>query len=347
MGTYVVIGAGGVGRHAAQALSEWGHEVRVVSRQGTDPQVPGVSARAADAADPEAMARVAQGASAIINAANPRQYHTWQRDWPPLAASLLATAEATGAGLVTVSNLYAYGRVGAPMTEETPIHPAGTKGAIRAAMWADALAAHEAGRLRACEVRASDYFGPGVGARVSLLNEAVIVRAAAGTAVRFPLGDPDAPHSWSYVPDVGRFAALLATDERSWGRPWHAPTAPPRSVRQVAAEVAAITGHATPRVSTYPRWLMSLARVAPMIRELDETRHQFDLPFVLDSSAATDVLGVRPSPWRAALASTIRALGSGQVLEPEHALLGDAGDEAAVGGEHPTDGEPPAALRRG
>lgn len=345
MGTYVVVGAGGVGRHAAQALSEWGHDVRVVSRHGTDPQIPGVVARAADASDPQAMSAVARGASAIINAANPRQYHTWQRDWPPLAASLLAAAEETGAGLVTVSNLYAYGRVSAPMTEETPIRPAGSKGSIRARMWADALVAHDAGRVRACEVRASDYFGPGVGARVSLLNEAVIARAAAGKAVRFPLGDPDAPHSWSYVPDVGRFAALLATDERSWGRPWHAPTAPPRSVRQVAADVAGIVGRPTPAVSTYPRWLMSLARVAPVIRELDETRHQFDLAFVIDSTAATEVLGVEPTPWRAALESTVRSVSSGNVLEPEHALLGDGGDESAVGGEHPADGEPPAALR--
>ncbi|MFN2318400.1 MAG: NAD-dependent epimerase/dehydratase family protein [Dermatophilaceae bacterium] len=345
MGSYVVIGAGGVGRHAAQALSEWGHEVRVVSRQGTDPQIRGVSPHAADAADPAALARVARGASAIINAANPRSYHTWQRDWPPLAASLLATAEATGAGLVTVSNLYAYGRVSAPMTEETPIAPAGTKGEVRARMWADALAAHEAGRIRATELRASDYFGPGVGARVSLLNEAVIARAATGRAVRFPLGDLDAPHSWSFVPDVGRFAALLATDERSWGRPWHVPTARPRSIRHVAADVADLVGRPAPAVSTYPRWLMSLARVAPMVRELDETRHQFERPFVLDSSAATAGFGVQPTPWRAALATTISAVTSGQVLEPQHALLGDGGDERAVGGEHPTEGEPPAALR--
>lgn len=315
MGSYVVIGAGGVGRHAAQALSEWGHEVRVVSRQGSDPQIPGVSPRAADAADPAAMAEVANGASAIINAANPRQYHTWLRDWPPLAQSLLTTAETTGAGLVTVSNLYAYGRVDAPMTERTPIAPTGTKGEVRARMWADALAAHEAGRVRACEVRASDYFGPGIGKGVSLLNEAVIAKAAVGKAARFPLGDPDAPHSWSYVPDVGRFAALLATDGRSWGRAWHAPTSPPRSLRQVAADVAEVTGHRTPRVSTYPGWLMALARVSPTVRELDETRHQFEGPFVLDSSAAQEVFGMEPTPWREALAATVTALGSGQVLQ--------------------------------
>jgi nucleoside-diphosphate-sugar epimerase len=315
MGTFVIIGAGGVGRHAATALTESGHDVIVVSRSGTDPRIPGVTPVAADAADRERIMQIAAGASAIINAANPRQYHTWPRDWPPVAASLLAAAEAAGAGLVTVSNLYAYGRVDAPMTESTPIRPAGVKGEIRARMWADALAAHEAGRVRTCELRASDYVGPGVSRGVSLLNDYVVERAAAGRPVRMPIGDLDAPHSWSFVPDVGRFAALLATDDRSWGRVWHTPTGEARSVRQVAADVAELVGRPAPRVTTYPGWLMRLARLSPTIRELDETRHQFERPFVLDSSAAQRAFGLTPTDWYAVLTETIAAQqGAAQVV---------------------------------
>lgn len=325
MSRFVIIGAGGVARHAATALAEAGHDVTVVSRRGTDPGIRHVTPAAADAADRESVTRIATGASAIINAANPSRYHTWERDWPPVAASLLATAEATGAGLVTVSNLYAYGRVDAPITETTAVRPAGRKGEVRARMWADALAAHEAGRVRATELRASDYVGPGAGARVSLLNEYVVGPASAGKPVRMPIGGVDVPHSWSYVPDVGRFAALLASDDRSWGRVWHVPTAEPRSVREVAADVAAIVGRPEPRVTTYPRWLMRLARLSPTIREFDETRHQFERPFVLDSSAAQRTFGMVPTQWREALARTVDALG--QVLEPEHALLGDRRDE--------------------
>ncbi|KAB7743283.1 NAD-dependent epimerase/dehydratase family protein [Nostocoides sp. F2B08] len=325
MGRFVIIGAGGVGRAAAAALAEAGHDVTVVSRSGTDPGIAGVTADAADAADGKAVTRIAIGAKAIINAANPRQYHTWERDWPPVATALLAAAEASGAGLVTVSNLYAYGRVDAPMTESTAVRPAGRKGEIRARMWADALAAHEAGRVRACELRASDYVGPGVSRRVSLLGDYVVGPVAAGKPARMPIGSLDAPHSWSFVPDVGRFAALLATDERSWGRVWHVPTTEPRSVRQVAADVAATVGRPAPRVTTYPRWLMRLARLSPTIRELDETRHQFERPFVLDSSAAQQTFGFAPTAWPDVLARTVEALG--QVLEPQHALLGDGRDE--------------------
>jgi hypothetical protein len=49
------------------------------------------------------------------------------------------------------------------MTEDLPAAPVGHKGRVRAKMWSDALAAHEAGRARVTELRAADYFGPGAG----------------------------------------------------------------------------------------------------------------------------------------------------------------------------------------
>lgn len=308
MSRFVVVGAGGIGRGTAQALADDGHEVVVVTRSGTDPGIPGVRAVGADAADGEALAVAATGCAAIVNAMNPRSYHTWERDWPPVAAALLGAAESTGAGLVTVSNLYLYGRVDAPMTERTAVAPNGTKGRIRARMWADALAAHEGGRIRATELRASDYFGPGAGTRTSVLNEFVIARAAAGKRVWLVSGDPDVTHSWTYLPDIGRFAATLATDERSWGRAWHVPTEQPRTATEVAAEVAGIRGLPAPRVAPLPAPLKLAARVLPVVRELDETAHQFERPFVLDSSDAQTTFGVTPTPWDQALKQTVADL---------------------------------------
>ena len=49
------------------------------------------------------------------------------------------------------------------MTEGMPDVATDHKGRLRARMWADAKAAHDAGRLHAVEVRASDYLGAGVG----------------------------------------------------------------------------------------------------------------------------------------------------------------------------------------
>lgn len=308
MGSYVVLGAGGIGRATAKALTDAGHEVTLASRRGTDPGVNGVRAVAADARDAAGLSQLAVGASGIVNAINPPSYHHWERDWPPIATAVLAAAEATGAGLVTVSNLYLYGRVDAPMTETTPIRPAGSKGRVRAQMWADALAAHQAGRARVTELRASDYFGPTAGRGTSFFNTYVATPAAKGSTVRLIMGIADAPHSWTYLDDIGALAATLAADYRAWGRAWHVPSAPAKTIGQVAGEVAALAGRPAPRVIPLPRLVKLAARVAPVVRELDETSHQFERPFVLDATSVETTFGLTATPWTAALEATVTGL---------------------------------------
>jgi nucleoside-diphosphate-sugar epimerase len=305
MGRFVVLGAGAVGQGTARQLAGAGHEVQIVSRSGRSPQVAGVTAVAADAGDAERLTSLATGASAIINALNPPKYTTWERDWPPLTAAALSAAERTGAGLVTVNNLYAYGLVDGPMTEQTPLRPHGRKGELRAQMWEDALAAHRAGRVRATELRASDYTGPGVGAQ-SLLNSMVITPAVKGRPVWLVMGGPDVPHTWTDVRDVARLAAVLATDDRSWGQAWHVPSAEPHTVREVVADVAQLCGRAPKAVHGIPRGLVTaLGAAVPLMRELRETRHQFERPFVLDSGRTQGVFGLGPTPWEQTLKETV------------------------------------------
>src|SRR4051795_68848 len=146
MGLHVIVGKGPVGSTTAEELVRRGHEVRVLSRSGglsTD----AVEHRQVDATDADALTAATRGAAALYNAVNPA-YHRWPVDWPPVAAALLATAERTGAVLVTMSNLYGYGRPTGPMTPQSPMAATDVKGAVRIGMWTDALAAHEAGRVR-------------------------------------------------------------------------------------------------------------------------------------------------------------------------------------------------------
>jgi nucleoside-diphosphate-sugar epimerase len=268
-----------------------------------------VSVVAVDAADPEALTRLAHGAASIVNAINPPKYTTWDTDWPPVAQAILTAAERSGAGLVTVGNLYPYGRVDAPMREGDPERPNGHKGELRGRMWRDALALHEAGRIRATELRASDYFGPEASRGMSVLNDFVIARAAAGKTAIVPMGRPDAPHTWTYLSDIGALAATLATDDRSWGRIWHVPSAPAVSMRAVASDVARIAGKPVKRVWALPRPLgTALGTVVPIMRELRETRHEFEGPFVLDSSLTEETFGLQATPWKDALTATVRGL---------------------------------------
>lgn len=308
MSVHVIVGAGPVGSSTAQLLAELGHDVRLVSRSGRGPDRPHPAIRPvaldpATTAGAGALAELTDGAATLYNCANPA-YHRWPQDWPPLAAALLATAERTGAALVTMGNLYGYGPVDGPMTEDTPLASTGRKGSVRARMWTDALAAHRAGRVRATEARASDFYGPAAAGN-AMIGERFVLPVMAGKPV-YVLGDPDAPHSWSYLPDVAAAMVVLGTDERAYGRPWHVPSSPPLSQRAVARRLAALAGAPEPRVRRVPAAVLSAAGLlSPQLRELRETSHQFTRPFVLDSSAFTTTFGVEATPVEDALKATI------------------------------------------
>ncbi len=91
MGKHIVVGSGQVGTHLATKLLARGHDVTVVSRSGRGPD--GTVKVAADVADQARLIEVTKGADVLYNCVNP-QYHRWLTDWPPMAASFLAAAEA-------------------------------------------------------------------------------------------------------------------------------------------------------------------------------------------------------------------------------------------------------------
>jgi nucleoside-diphosphate-sugar epimerase len=310
---HVVVGAGPVGTAVARILAGQGTPVRLITRSGSGPDHPGVECVRADASDAAEMRRLAGGAAAIYNCANP-PYHQWPQLWPPIAASLLAAAEDSGAVLVTISNLYGYGPASAslgvrgydaghPMTESTPLAAAGRKGQVRAQMWRDALAAHQAGRVRVTEIRASDYVGPGAG---SAMGDRAVTSVLGGKAIT-TVGRADLPHTWTYTGDVARLAVRAAGDERAWGHAWHTPSNPPRTQREVVDDIARTAGLRPVSVRAMPLAMIRIAGVvSPLMRELAETEYQFSQDFVMDSSAAQRTFGLDPASWDAVLAEAVR-----------------------------------------
>ncbi|MDH6705737.1 nucleoside-diphosphate-sugar epimerase [Kitasatospora sp. MAA19] len=308
MSFHVVVGYGPAGAATARLLAEQGHTVRVVTRSGRPaqggPAAPGIEHVALDAGDPARLAEAARGAATIHGCAAP-PLAQWTARWPALASSLCAAAESTGAVLVMLGNLYGYGPVAGPMTEDLPPAATGPKGRVRAAVWEQARALHEAGRIRAVEVRASDFFGPGV-TDGGHLAARVMPGLLKGRSVAV-LGAPDAPHSWTYLPDVARALVEVAGEERAWGRAWHVPTAPALPVRAMVERLAAQAGTgpvAVRRLS--PALLGTAALFSPLLRELREVRYQFDRPFVVDSSAYEAAFAVRATPLEEQVEATVR-----------------------------------------
>nr|WHW29323.1 putative NAD-dependent epimerase/dehydratase family protein [uncultured bacterium] len=307
---HVVVGAGATGTATAKLLAERGHDVRVITRSGTGPRLDRIELVPADATDEVAMVRLSTGATAVYNCANP-PYNRWTTAWPPLAASLLAAAEANDAVLVTLSNLYGCNSSNGPMKSSDPLDPPSVKGGVRAQMWHDALAAHRAGRVRVTEARASDFIGPDAGAK-SHMGDRVVPRVLTGKSVSL-LGRVDVAHSWTAIDDVAATLVTIASDERAWGRAWNVPTEPPVSQRELVERICALAEVDPVKVRSIPRFGVSLIGVVmPLMRELKEVLYQFEQPFIIDSEETTNTFGLEPTPLddtlRATIASYRRAL---------------------------------------
>jgi nucleoside-diphosphate-sugar epimerase len=298
---YLVVGAGAIGATVALMLAEQQHSVRLVSRRGGGPLHSRINLVAGDAKDVEMVCELATGQTAIFNCISP-PYNQWPTQWPPMANALLLAAEKSGAVLATMSNLYVYGRPAGPMTPQSPFLANYEKAKVREKMWLDAVAAHDTGRIRATEVRASDYIGPNA---QSAMGDRVFPRVLAGKSCTI-IGSPDVLHSWTYTHDVARTLITCANDPKAWGKAWHAPTNVPRTQREVVNDIADVAGLAHVKVKPVPTFVIkALGIFNPLMRELPKTMYQFTSPFIIDDSATRETFGLEPTPWAEMLQATL------------------------------------------
>ena len=301
MDKHVIVGAGQVGTRLAASLAEQGRPVRLVSRTGNS--IPGVEGVSADASDRAALLGATQDAAVIYNCINP-PYHRWVQDWPTMNANLIAAAEDSGAVLVTLSNLYGYGAVDGPMTEDSPLTAHTRKGQVRARMWDEALAAHREGRIRATEVRASDYIGEA--SDQTNFGVRIFPRMRAGKPIML-MGRVDQPHTWTYTGDAAALLARVGQDEQAWGRAWHVPSCDPRTQAEVVAQLADGMGVPMPKIRTAGAGMLRLVGLFNKpAGELVEMLYEFDRPFVMDSTLTQRTFGIEPTPCAEIITETLR-----------------------------------------
>jgi len=288
-----------VGTAVVKALTRRGHEPIVVTRSGT--ALPGAIVRQADMSDPAAAMQAVADATIVFTTAQP-EYHRWAEEFPALQASIVAACSAARAPLMVVDNLYGYGLPDGPMTESTPMNPNSKKGRVRHEMWQALEAASTAGSLDMAVVRASDFFGPGVEA--SAFGTRFFGSLAKGKAAS-TVGAVDVLHSITFIPDLAEALVRVAEDDTSWGRAWHAPSAPAVTQNEIA-RIAARTMGMEGGAKAAPRLILRLLGlfVAP-VRETIEMLYEFDEDFVVDSSAFTDHFGMEATPLEESLAAVM------------------------------------------
>ena len=300
---HVVLGAtGGAGGALVRELAGGGQRVRAVSRTPAAGLPEGVDQLAADAADPAQARTACEGATVVYHCVQP-PYDRWAAEFPPLTQSIADAAAAAGARLVYADNLYAYGPVDGPITEDLPAQPTTSKGRIRAQMAERLLAAHRSGTLQVAIARSSDYYGPG-GAN-SVVGDILFGAAADGRRARW-LGSMDMPHSLNYLQDVARALATLGARPEAVGEVWHLPAAEPVTGRAFVELIASTLGRPV-KVSATSRLALRLAGLFdPRARESAEMLYQWERPFVLDASKFQRAFGpFEPTPHPQAVATTV------------------------------------------
>jgi nucleoside-diphosphate-sugar epimerase len=302
---HVVFGAGQVGTPLAQRLLAAGVSVRV-ARQSSAATPPGVERVTGDAADPAFCAEAARGAAVVYHCMNPA-YSTreWERLVPRYMENLIAAARTANARLVVLDNLYMLGRTsGKPMNEDTPMNPCSRKGEIRARAARLLFDAHRRGDVRATTARASDFYGPG--GRLTHFGDVFWKPALAGKPAQM-LIDPDAVHTYHYIPDVVEGLATLglsAADDVE-GRAWMLPCAPAGTGRELVARFSRAFGSEI-RLARLPALMRHIAGAfMPILREIEEMMYQWQEPFIVDDRRFRERFGVSPADPATAATATL------------------------------------------
>lgn len=282
MGSYVIVGAGPVGRETARLLAEDGHSVILTSRNAGALDIPNVRTISSDATDAAQLAGLSKGADAIFMCAM-AAYHRWPTDFFPIMDGTVKAAEQVGARLIVLGNVYGYGeRAASPLTPDLEPDPTTRKGTARHIMWQRAVRSN----IPALEIRASDYLGEGAVAYFTLLALPSLLRSE---PVSF-LGNPDAMHAWSFTKDTAKTLVAASRFTGEWGRAFHVPSQL-ASVRELVHIFAAALKIEVPNL--LPLTPAGLEGID--FHEAIEMSYLFEKPLLVDAGDTEKLLGVTAS----------------------------------------------------
>jgi nucleoside-diphosphate-sugar epimerase len=136
------------------------------------------------------------------------------------------------------------------------------------------------------------------------MGERVFSPALRGKKARV-FGDPDQPHTFSYIPDIAAGLATLGTNDRADGRAWHLPNPETLTTRRFIERIYAETEH-PPAIAAMPRALVNIVGLFHGgVRETKEVLYQFEEPFAVDSGAFESAFDQHATPLEEAIPATV------------------------------------------
>jgi len=300
-GRIVILGINGhVGHAAAGAFVAAGWQVTGFGRSNRQP-VAGARFIKGDADDVAALKEAIAGADVVFNGLN-LPYDKWFNG--RAEAQLARVIEAMGSSGKTMlfpGNVYNYAAGEKVLAPDTPERPERPRGEIRVRMEGMLKAAAARGALQAIVLRAGDFFGPE--AHNDYLDLLILREAGKG---RVALADHEVPHSWAYLPDLGR-AFVAVAERRAELAGYEAFHFAGHFV--TSGEVFDAIQTVSPRELTrvpIPWTMLSLLGLAmPLMRELVKMRYLWDNPMRLADPRLDAMLGPDfGTPFKQAMGET-------------------------------------------
>jgi len=277
-----ILGSGGIiARHLSAALPAYTNNIRLVSR---NPKT--VTGReelvSADLTSAEQVMNAVKGSEVVyLTAGLQYDIKVWQEKWPVLMQNVINACKENGARLVFFDNVYMYGKVNGPMTEETPYNPCSRKGEVRARIARMILDEVKKGSLTALIARSADFYGPET--QNSFLNVMVFDNLRKGKSAQLMI-TKNLKHSLTYTPDAGKATALLGNTLTAFNQTWHLPTDSNVLTGQQIVEIAAKELNIKAKITVLPRFMVQIAGIFnPIIRESVEMLYQYDSDYIFDS----------------------------------------------------------------
>jgi nucleoside-diphosphate-sugar epimerase len=293
-----ILGSGGaIGNLLATALKSYTDTIRLVARNphkvnDTDELFK------ADLTNAAQVLKAVEGSAVVYLCVGlPYKLSVWQQDWPVIMQNVINACVQNKAKLVFIDNVYMYAKDAIPaMTENTPLDPLSKKGTIRlqiANMVTDAISK---GTLTALIARSADFYGPGV--NTSVLKITVFDNFKKHKKAMW-LADASKIHSFTYVPDIAKAAAMLGNTEDAFGQVWHLPTSSERLTGVDFINLIADAMEVKPAYYTLSKMMLGiLSLFVPSLRELKEMQYQNDQDYFFDSSKFQQKFGIKATSYK-------------------------------------------------
>jgi len=294
---HTILGAGGAVANAlTRELVNNNETIRLVSRKPINQTGKNITWRKADLLNYNEVLEAAKGSTVIyLTAGLVYDKNIWQQQWPVIMQNVSNAAKATGARLIFFDNIYMYGLVNGPITEDTPYNPVSVKGEIRAKIATTLMDEVKAGNINASIARGADFYG--TENMNSFLDMMVIDKFAKKQRAQW-MGDVNKLHNFSFIPDMGKAVYLLGQKPESDNQVWHMPTAAPLPGKQFI-EMIVGTYNIDPKYFAIKKFMLQIFGLFdPLVKGTVEMYYQYNHDYNFNSAKFEKAFNFKPTTYQ-------------------------------------------------